>query len=74
MKGDFETIVLDFRIISQVFPFPRKCKCGNETKKTKKTIKTKKTNQSVPVKCIEDATCDVLGTEDDCPDGICFEG
>ena len=68
MKGDFETIVLYFRIISQVFPFPRKCNCGNKTKKTKKT------NQPVPVKCIEDATCDVLGTEDDCPDGICFEG
>ena len=68
MKGDFETIVLYFRIISQVFPLPRKCKCGNKTKKTKKT------NQNVPVKCIEDATCDVLGTEDDCPDGICYEG
>ena len=25
-------------------------------------------------KCIEDATCDVLGTKNDCPDGICFKG
>ena len=50
------------------------CKCGKKTKKTKKSKKTKKTNKPVPVKCIEDATCDVLGTEDDCPDGICYEG
>ena len=50
------------------------CKCDKKTKKTKKSKKTKKTNKPVPVKCIEDATCAVLGTEDDCPDGICFEG
>ena len=50
------------------------CKCGKKTKKTKKSKKTKKTNKPVPVKCIEDATCDVLGSENDCPDGICYEG
>ena len=55
----------------------KKTKKTNNTKKTKKTKKTKetkKTNKPVPVKCIEDATCDVLSTEDDCPDGICYEG
>ena len=25
-------------------------------------------------KCIEDATCDDLGTTDDCPYGVCYEG
>ena len=50
------------------------CKCGKKTKKSKKSKKTQKTNKPVPVKCIEDAICDVLGTEDDCPDGICFKG
>ena len=24
--------------------------------------------------CIEDDTCDVLGTKNDCPDGVCYEG
>ena len=71
LKGKFQTVALDFRIISQVFHFSRKCKC---VKKTKKTKKTKKANKPDPVKCIEDATCDVLGKEDDCPDGICYEG
>jgi hypothetical protein len=28
----------------------------------------------VPEKCIEDSTCDVLGTEDECPNGVCYEG
>ena len=83
LKGKFQTVALDFRIISQVFPFSRKCKCVKKTKKTKTTKKTKKAkntkknkkaNKPVPVKCIEDATCDVLGKEDDCPDGICYEG
>ena len=77
LKGKFQTVALDFRIISQVFPFSRKCKCVKKTKKTRKTKKTKKTkkaNKPVPVNCIEDATCDVLGKEDDCPDGICYEG
>ena len=31
-------------------------------------------NKPAPEKCIEDVTCDVLGTEDDCPDGVCYEG
>ena len=74
MKGKFQTVALDFRITSQVFPFSRKCKCGEKTKKTKKSKKTKETNKPVPVKCIEDAICDVFGTEDDCPDGVCYEG
>ena len=80
LKGKFQTVALDFRIISQLFPFSRKCKCVKKTKKTKKTKKSKKTkktkkaNKHAPIKCIEDATCDVLGTEDDCPDGICYEG
>ena len=80
MKGKFQTVALDFRITSQVFPFSRKCKCGEKTKKTKKSKKTKKTqntkktNHPVSVKCIEDAICDVFGTEDDCPDGVCYEG
>ena len=25
-------------------------------------------------KCIEGATCDVFGTTDDCPDGVCYKG
>ena len=25
-------------------------------------------------KCIKDATCDVLGTKNDCPDGVCYKG
>ena len=25
-------------------------------------------------KCIQDATCDVLGTTNECPDGVCYEG
>ena len=45
-----------------------------KSKKSKKTKKTKKANKPAPIKCIEDATCDVLGKEDDCPDGICYEG
>jgi hypothetical protein len=80
MKGDFETIGLDFRIISEGFLFSRKCKCtkntenAKSTNKTQKIHKTHKTHKPVPEKCIEDATCDVLGTEDDCLDGVCYEG
>ena len=25
-------------------------------------------------KCIEDATCDILGAKNDCPDGVCYKG
>ena len=24
-------------------------------------------------KCVEDATCDVLGPENDCPGGVCYQ-
>ena len=51
----------------------KKTKKTKYIKETKNTKKTKKTNKPVPGKCIEDATCDVLGTEDDCPDGVCFD-
>ena len=25
-------------------------------------------------KCVEDATCDVLGTKNECPNGVCYDG
>ena len=25
-------------------------------------------------KCVEDATCDVLGTKNECPNGVCYSG
>ena len=25
-------------------------------------------------KCVEDATCDVSGTKNECPNGVCYDG
>ena len=68
-----EAAAIDWKLIYFVVSFFsfRKCKCvpGPPSGPVRPPI-----SKRLLGKCVEDATCDVLGIKNECPYGVCYNG